>query len=177
MIDAEVSRLRRLRDVALGVRSLARAIQLRVPTYHAVCECSAVLCWRIASIASGRLQAHPYRSFQRGPSPIRTLAQDLAASVASEVAHRRGMAAGQLLAKLQRVARELDDVRTLTWSADLGDSLGRAQTHLRNLLQRVEFQALQDAGGIPVVEGPAALDLIADSQRPADGDSWPYLTI
>lgn len=177
MIDSEVLRLRRLRDVALGARSLARAIQLRAPGYHAFCASSAVLCWRIASIASGRLKAHPYRSFQRGPSPFRSFVQELAASFAGEIAHRRGRSASHLLAKLRRVARELDDARTLTWSADLSDSLGRAQSHLRNLLHRIEVQHRQEAGGVPVIEGAAARDLFADSQRPAHGDRWPYLTI
>ena len=176
MIDAEVLRLRRLRDVALGVRSLARAIQLRSPTGQELCKASAVLCWRIASTASGRLKAHPYRRFQRGPSSLRTFVQDLAATLASAMAHRRGMATGQLLAKLRRVARELDNVRTVTWSADLSDSLGRAQIHVRNLLQRVEIYARQEAGNTSCV-GKAIRDLDGDSPRVADGEKSPYLTI
>ena len=102
--------------------------------------------------------------------------QDLAATLSGAMAHRRGMATGQLLAKLRRVARELDNVRTVTWSADLSDSLGRAQIHARNLLQRVEIYARQEAGNTSCV-GKAVRDLYGDSPRVADGDKSPYLTI
>lgn len=177
MIDAEVVRLRRLRDVALGARSVARAIQVRAPLAHELCESIAVRCWRVASIASGRLSAHPYRSFQRGPSPLRTLAQDLGAFIASGWAQRRGTVARQLLTQVQRLARELDDARTLTWSAELSDSLGRAQTQLRNCSRPLETQARQEAGFTPIVAVAAARDLLADARLPADPDRSPYLTM
>ena len=68
MIDAEVLRLRRLRNVALRARALAKNLDYDSAEGQTVFTKSAVACWTIARIASGRLRAHPYLSYQQDPA-------------------------------------------------------------------------------------------------------------
>ena len=89
MIDSEVVRLRNLRNVALRARAFAQA--LAGPTAEsAVFAKTAVICWTIARIATGRLRAHPYLSYQKGPSGLRSLV---------DRSIRAGGAARELLAR------------------------------------------------------------------------------
>ena len=78
MIDAEVSRLRKLRNVALRARALAKILDSDSQE-QSVFARSAVICWTIARVASGRLRAHPYLSYQQGPSRMRDVADGLVA--------------------------------------------------------------------------------------------------
>ncbi len=45
--------------------------------------------------------------------------------------------------QLQAVAREVDDVRALTWSPELSDALGRMQIQMRRLANELDLGALQ----------------------------------
>src|ERR1700689_366856 len=81
MIDAEVLRLRKLRNVALRARALAKILDSDSAQERSIFARSAVTCWTIARVASGRLKAHPYPSYQRGPSPLRELADNAVASL------------------------------------------------------------------------------------------------
>src|ERR1700719_2128341 len=119
MIDTEVMRLRQLRNTALKARALAAALDSDPARRNSVFSQSAVSCWRIARVITGRLRAHPYLSYQRGPSAVRGVYDRLSAGLLSGIARYRGRSAQTFSRELQRVARGLDDARALTWSSDL----------------------------------------------------------
>jgi hypothetical protein len=94
-------------------------------------------------------------------------------------ARRRNRCSNVFAQRLQAVAREVDDVRALTWSPDLSDALGRMQIQMRRLANELNLRALCETGSAklprakvaPRAETGAALDAVA-----AD-NSWPYLAI
>jgi hypothetical protein len=131
MIDAEVTRLRRLRSTALKVRALAEAMAAHSVRRDSVFSQGGRSCWRIARLMTGTLRAHPYLSYQRGPSGVRAVYDRASAGLLSGIAQYRGRSLQVFAVELQRVARELDDTRALTWSADLSDALGRSQIQIR----------------------------------------------
>ena len=137
MIDAEVIRLRRLRDKALKARAIAGAMHAD-GSKDSLLARGAVSCWAIARVATGQLRSHPYRRYQRGPSVLRSLYDRVGAHLLGQAAERQGTALKAYAAQLRRVARELDDVRALTWLPDLSDTLGRSQTHLRSLIRELD---------------------------------------
>jgi hypothetical protein len=179
MIDAEVLRLRKLRNVALRARALAKILDSDSAEGQSVFARSAVICWTIARVASGRLKGHPYLSYQRGPGPLRELADSVIASLVALNARRDNRCSTIYLQQLQTVAREVDDVRALTWSPDLSDSLGRMQIQMRRLANELNLSALGETGAtllprakvVACAETSSALDEIA-----ADSN-WPYLAI
>ena len=142
MIDAEVARLRRLRNTALRARAIAAALDSDPTERSAVLSAGAQLCWRIARLMTGQLRAHPYLNYQRGPSEVRAAFHRVSAAVLGAIARYRGRHRQIYAEELRHVARELDDTRALTWSADLGDALGRLQTQIRRLLQEMDAGAL-----------------------------------
>jgi hypothetical protein len=168
MIDAEVMRLRKLRNVALRARALAKALESDRIDHRVFAE-SAVSCWTIARIATGRLRAHPYLSYQQGPSQLREFTDRAIASMAAFTARRQNRRFSCYAAELQSVAREVADVRALTWSADLSDALGRAQLQLRGLAQQLDAGAQREVGAVS--EAGGALEEIATATN------WPYLAI
>jgi hypothetical protein len=139
---------------------------------------SAVISWTIGRIATGRLRAHPYLSYQKDRGEFAQLLDDATTAASAALAQRQkrgeGVFAGQLLSLAQQVA----DVRALTLSPDLSDSLGRVQIQLRRLtgeLQR-SLPVQQAAALRPQVQALSAatrgaLDCIAEET------SWPYLAI
>jgi hypothetical protein len=179
MIDAEVVRLRKLRSVALRARALAKALETD-SIEHNVFARSAVLCWTISRIATGHLRAHPYQSYQRGPSPIRELADSAFASMTALTARRQSLRFSVYAPQLQCVAREVADARALTWSADLSDALGRAQLQLRRLATELDTGVQHEAGA------PAMPRITSISRAPENAGAledlgpethWPYLAI
>jgi hypothetical protein len=171
MIDTEVLRLRNLRNVALRARAFAQVLD-GPRTECAVFEQSAVTCWTIARIATGRLRAHPYLSYQKGPSRFRDLADRSIATLATFNARRRGHCAGLYAEELRGLVRAVDDARALTWSAELSDALGRTQVQLRRLNLELQARALHESGNFAQSEpqGGALQDIAVDS-------NWPYLAI
>jgi hypothetical protein len=173
MIDTEVVRLRNLRNVALRARAFAKVLSQPAGD-GAVFARSAVICWTIARIATGRLRAHPYLSYQQGPSRLRDLADRSMASVVAYSARRGGRCASVCVEELQRVVRAVDDARALTWSAEFSDALGRTQMQLRRLTQELDGRAQHESGTVrefPVETKAAALQEIAVESN------WPYLAI
>src|SRR5580698_5859088 len=145
MIDAEVLRLRKLRNVALRARALAKILDSDSQE-QSVFARSAVICWTIARVASGRLRAHPYLSYQQGPSRLRDLADGVLASLVAMNAGRRRRRLSTYAQELRNVTREVDDARALTWSPDLSDALGRMQVQMRRLTNELELGALAETG-------------------------------
>ena len=109
-------------------------------------ERGALLNWRIARIATGRLRSHPYRSFQKDPGFFESGADRFDAFIMASVAKARGQGARVFLNELRAAARELDDTRALTLSPELSDALGRAQTSMRALIDEVSADARVESG-------------------------------
>lgn len=179
MIDAEVLRLRKLRNVALRARALAKILDSDSVREQSVFARSAVICWTIARVASGRLRAHPYLSYQRGPSRLAALADGLIGSLVAMNARRQNRRVSVCAQQLLNVARQVDDVRALTWSPDLGDALGRMQIQMRRLANDLDLAALGERGAAMVSRTKASA--YAETSDPLDeitaDTSWPYLAI
>lgn len=169
MTDAEVTRLRRLRNTALNARALAAMLESSSSHRDSVFSRSGVRCWQIAQVVTGRLRAHPYLSYQRGPSELRRVYGGIRASLLSSAARYSGRSLQALSDELQNVARELDDARALTWSTDLSDTLGRSQTQIRRLMAEVD-----------AVDGGAVGARKVETRTAIEGEThlagnWPYL--
>ena len=181
MIDAEVLRLRDLRNMALRARALANSLDSGSLADDSVLARSAVTCWTIARIATGRLRAHPYLSYQKEPGQLRGLADRLIASIVALIARRRNRRLSVYAVQLQAVAREVNDVRALTWSPDLSDALGRMQTQIRRLAQELDLNGTVEVGTgaafLPRVKAGACAEA-DDSLDDINVESnWPYLAI
>jgi hypothetical protein len=176
MIDAEVTRLRRLRSAALNARALAARLESS-SSRHSVFSRTAGRCWQIARAASGRLNAHPYLSYQRGPSELSVLYGEIRARLLSSAARYGQRNFRALSDELQSVARELDDARALTWSTELSDIFGRSQAQLRRLMAEVEAGARKEAGK----DSSSRSVVVPDARAGAGGEeanlagNWPYL--
>lgn len=173
MIDAEVMRLRRLRNTALRARALAAALQSSSSRRDSVISRSAVICWQIARTITGRLRAHPDLSYQRGPSESRNVYDRIRAKVLGSAARDRKRSLAVLTDEVQGVARELDDARALTWSAELSADFGRAQIHVRRLI--ADLGGSRKGTGLRAARAPArARGAIAQGKSDVAGN-WPYL--
>lgn len=178
MTDGEVIRLRELRKTALRARAIASALGSHEAQRNSVFFRSAQNCWQIARTITGRLRAHPYLSFQRGPSEARAAYDRISAIALSRVARYRGRSMQFYCEELRRVARELDDARALTWSPDLSDDFGRLQTRIHRLIREVEvaahLEAGLDAAQSPRIETQGRM-AASDVDAAAVDDNWPYL--
>jgi len=179
MIDAEVMRLRRLRDIALRTRALGNFLDSESAAEHSVFARSAVACWTLARLATGRLRAHPYLSYQQGPSRLQSMADRLFALLLGFSARRSNRPLSVYSGQLQAVAREVDDVRALSWSPDLSDALGRMQIQIRRLANELELGAYIEAGGpaLPRVIAAARREPSSSLDELAVETNWPYLAI
>lgn len=159
MIDSEVSRLRRLRNTALSVRAVAKGITSDNEREAASLARLSQIAWTIARTVSGRLIGHPHLSFQQPPGAMRLAYIELAGYLQSSWASHRARGQSAAIAALQRLTRELDDARSLTWSGDLSDAFGRSQHQLRRLLAELDRSPPRIA-----MQGSAVAS-----------ENWPYL--
>jgi len=166
MFDPEVVRLRRLRNTVLGARAIAEAMDAQPSVRNSLFSRSAVSFWRIARVITGRLREHPYLSYQRGPSTLSGVLIRIRARLVGGVARYRNRSLQTFSDELHRVARELDDARALTWSAELSDSLGRSQIQIRMLLKELDAQTAPRTG--------TRTAAVRDEPASVDGN-WPYL--
>src|SRR5579863_3833587 len=171
MIDAEVMRLRRLRDTALRARALAAVLKTTDPRRHSVFSRSAVSCWQIARTITGRLRGHPDLHYQRGPGELRTLLDGIRANILGGAARDRKRSLARLAREVQGVARELDDARALTRSAELSDDFGRAQVHVRRLM--AELGGSHQVTGLPAARAPARRRLSIPQDESDVPGNWP----
>jgi hypothetical protein len=178
MIDTEVVRLRRLRNTALKARAIAAALDSEAAVRDSVFSRGAVRSWQIARVITGWLRAHPYLSYQRGPSEVRGIYDRFSAGLLAGLARYRGRSLQTFSRELQRVARELDDARALTWSSDLSDTLGRSQKQIRTLIGTLDADARNEAGSRQ--ETAARVVTRTGNARDDAGSvagNWPYLAI
>ena len=141
MIDTEVERLRRLRGSALRVRAVARALSVKKWSLDdALLVRGGCAAWRIARAVTGRLRAHPYAPFQKGPSLGLLLGNSLVTKTTALGAGNRLQGLRAFEQELKALARALDDARALTRAPELSDAFGRSQIELRSLTAAVEFE-------------------------------------
>jgi hypothetical protein len=178
MIDSEVTRLRRLRNTALRARAVAATLDSEPARRDSVFSRGAVSCWQIARVITGLLRAHPYLSYQRGPSEVRGVYDRVSAGLLGGIVRYRGRSHQTFSDELRRVARELDDARALTWSSDWSDTLGRSQIRIRGLIKELDAGALSESGSrhetAPRVETP--IRAVRDDSGSV-AENWPYLAI
>ena|ERR1700722_2561188 len=185
MIDAEVARLRRLRNTALRARAVAAALNSDSAggaARDSALSRSAANCWRIARVITGWLRAHPYLSYQQEPSELRRLYDRVGAGLLGAIARYRGRTHQAFSEELRRVARELDDARALTLSPHLSDSLGRSQMQMRRLMMEVDEgarseDALRDERGSRPAARQDIRTVAGRGQAGEDPGNWPYLAI
>src|SRR5882724_1816497 len=178
MIDTEVTRLRRLRNTALRARAVASALDYDSARHGSVFSRGAVNCWRIARVITGLLRAHPYLSYQRGPSEVRGVYDRVSAGLLGGIARYRGRSRQTFSDELRRVAHELDDARALTWSSDLSDTLGRSQMQIRGLIKELDAGARNESASRH--ESAARVETQIGAAREGSGSvagNWPYLAI
>jgi hypothetical protein len=175
MIDAEVVRLRNLRNLALRARALADNLDAQREGPESIFGACAVNCWGLVRVLSGHLKGHPYLSYQSGPSRARDLYYALLAAPIGSAARQKNRRHTVFAAYLQAVARELENTRAVTRSPDLSDALGRIQQRLRVLLEDLSEGAHREAG----VEHVSRNDARVSSGRAITNDAvdWPYLAI
>jgi hypothetical protein len=160
----------------MKARALAAAMDSSTPRGGAMFLRSALSCWQIARVATGRLRAHPYLSYQRDASEARAVFDRVIAYLLAAISQRQGRSLRTFLAELKRVAREVDNARALTWSADLSDSLGRSQTEIRRLIKEVEAGARKESGAL--IEAGYAVEQgvkVSGDEAGSVAGNWPYL--
>jgi hypothetical protein len=178
MIDAEVVRLRKLRNMALRVRALAEVLSTDRSGENRAIAMSKVISWRVVRVITGRLRAHPNLSYQNGPSRIRYGFNRAFAYLIGTTARFRRRGEPLYALHLQYLLRQLDDTRALTWEQELSDTLGRAQRQFRRLIQ--ELAGVADSAAAPALPRIDPNSRLATSGRDrgaAIETDWPYLAI
>jgi len=166
----EVKRLRRLRRKTLEVRAVAIYLNAAVREGR-IYERAALVNWRIARIATGKLRSHPYRNYQRDPGFFETRMGLVRAYVKAALATIVGRGMRLFLEEISGASRELDDARALTWSAELSDALGRAQERMRSVVDEVR----REVGRREV--GESAEQLRARGEASPSLSASPYLAL
>jgi hypothetical protein len=178
MIDAEVVRLRNLRNMALRARALADNLHAEHDGADSIFSASAVNCWGLVRVISGYLKGHPYLSYQRGPSRSRDLFYGVLAAPIGSAARQKNRRHSVFAGHLQTLARELENTLAVTRSPDLSDALGRVQVRFRALLEELVAGA-QREGGVEYVSRSDSLRVGSAHVISHDAGStgWPYLAI
>ena len=176
MIDPEVSRLRRLRAAALRLRAIARAFSSRPYALNDfLLVRGAGASWRIARAVSGRLKAHPYASYQQDAGFGQQLCDSLFASFLALGIRSRVRALTQYESRLYALARQLADVRALTWSPDLSESLSRSQIEIQVLLEAMARETPGTSDAVLLPHGCAVAASGAGNFSSSIEGDWPYL--
>jgi hypothetical protein len=170
MID-EVLRLRKLRKGALTLRALGRAFSA-----HGAFEPDraslpvTLLSWRVARIATGQLRAHPHHPFRRDPGVAERAMRALQVLFTALHCRSRLRRERLFLEEFAAFKHLIDDVRSLTRSAELSDSLGRAQSQACALLRDWRRMVDRDAARTGLANQAAG------AQRPFEGSvESPYI--
>jgi hypothetical protein len=103
------------------------------------------------------------------------LADRLIAEVVAFIARGRNRKLNVLAEQLQRVAREVNDTRALTWSQELSDALGRTQLQVHRLATEFDIDMQSERRRVAPIaradaQGAALQDVGVEN-------SWPYLAI
>lgn len=169
MIDQEVERLRGLREVALKMRAIARALtKFEADSDDDLLHRGACAAWRVSREVTGRLRAHPNTRCQQDPSISVVLRNAVFAKTKALTISSRASALITLASLVKSLLRELSSVRALAWSADLSDTLGRSQRELLDLLNAVQDE-------VPVYSRGSLLPGARNGT--AQSETTPFLTI
>jgi hypothetical protein len=171
-MNNEVTRLRQLRKTALKVRALASSLNASDSKGSAYAR-AAVLQWRIARIATGRLRSHPYKNYQKDPGLLESVADRVNGHVIATLANMRGQGMSTFLAELKAASRELADARALTLSTDLSEALGRSQMAMKALIDEIRCQLPMECTQQAEAHGEHAASGMQSSRLTAS----PYLAL
>lgn len=176
MTDPEVARLRRLRGEALRVRELASALRTSRTIDEALLSRSACASWRLARVVSGRLKAHPYSQYQKDIGVGSLVRYRLAAAYTAMTNKDRISSLKQLESELRALERQLHDTRSLSWSSDFSDTLGRSQYEFESLLEDLAriTESVAPATERKAARAPITESLVGNLTANSRGD-WPYL--
>jgi len=178
MVDPEVLRLRRLRATALRLRAIAYTLRSKPHSSNdALLERAAGASWRIARAVSGRLRAHPYASYRQDAGLGQRLCDRLFANFLALGIRTREQALAKTEWHLGALARQLADVRALTWTPDLSESLGRSQFELNQLFDALARETLGTSGPMSLPHGCAVAANGAGSFAASIVIDWPYLAL
>jgi hypothetical protein len=178
MNDAEVVRLRRLRGCALRSRAIARAMAANPQTSNDPLLIGGVgSSWRIARAVSGKLKAHPNVRRQADVGFASRWHHGVLAALQLFKGGTRSQVLREYLVLMRQLSRQLDDARSLTLSADLSDTFGRAQTEINALMLGL---ARETCGARPIMcpRGRACSigkHAVGPLAAPFEGE-WPYLS-
>ena len=178
MNDAEVVRLRRLRECALRSRAIARAMATNPQTKNDPLLIGGVgASWRIARAVSGKLKSHPNVRRQADLGFARRWHHGILAALQLLKGGERSQVLRECFVLMRQLSRQLDDARSLTLSADLSDTFCRAQTEINALILGLARQA-GDAGPLLCPRGRACSIgkyAVRPLAAPFEGE-WPYLS-
>jgi len=136
---------------------------------------SAQICWRVSRVITGLLRAHPNLRYRRDYSPLSGTYGRVRGGFLACAAGLRGTRAQSFAEELRRVARELDDVRALTWSVELSETFGRALQQMRRLRQELDAAALLETGARNETAARLESGVTGGRHAPKDVANWPYL--
>jgi hypothetical protein len=163
--------------MALRVRALAEGVGAQRSPQQGTLAMSALVSWSVARAVTGRLRGHPNLSCQKGPNRIRSMLDGAEAFLSGATAPYRSHAVRAYATELHHLAREMADMRALTWDQDWSDTLGRAQGRLQCLMQQlpaVPSRSIRvaerriDTGSRAGANGRRLSDV-------AISNDWPYL--
>jgi len=172
MLDPEVARLRRLRSAALLAREIARMLDSARGATEPLLERAACASWRIARLVSGRLRNHPYERYQSDPGVLSLARNRVWAWYLSATSRDRRAALRALEARLDALAKQLDDTVALAWSSDFSDAMRRAQAEIHAILEALAQETRSGVARGPLV--PHAGADLGELAPALEGD-WPYL--
>ena len=133
--------------------------------------------WRIARAVSGRLRAHPYANYQQDAGLGERLCDTLSASFLALGIRTREQALAKCEWHLGALADQLADVRAVTWSPGLSESLDRSQFELSQLLDALARETLGTTGSRSLPHGCAVAAEGAGRFTASLVGDWPYLAL
>jgi hypothetical protein len=137
-----------------------------------------VLCWTIARIATGRLRAHPYLPYQKGPGSTGRAADLMFGAWSAFAARRRNRSFDTYALQFESLARAVDDARALTWAPDLSDALGRMQLRMHRLANELDAAARAECGARTPSRHRTQMQAATDAGLDEISENnWPYLAI
>jgi len=179
MNDAELMRLRRLRELALRSRAIARAMAAnRHTSDDPLLLGGAMSSWRIVRAVSGKLKSQPDVRFHADIGIVDRSYHQVCTALQLLKRGTRSRVLREYLAIMRQLSRQLDDARSLTLSADLSDTFGRTQSEINVLTTELARQV--DMPGHALCrrgrECRGATSGVRTLVPPVEAE-WPYLSL
>jgi hypothetical protein len=158
-MDDEMLRLRRLQSCAMRVIAIDEALSGQGGAEARRISLAGIAARRVARIVHDVLIRHPNLRYRRGIGRWERCTNRAVAFRAKTLHPRKSGAARIMQDALNRMSRQVDDVRALTWSQELSDRLARIQVELRS----VAISPQPSAGGSDFRPSPDGTDCAPSS--------------